>query len=257
VDCPRQRRCVSSRRLPMPMDLSKISTVDLLSELKARLESPAKKNIILIGPPGSGKGTQAPIIKEKYSLCHLATGDLLRAAVAAGSEMGKKAKAVMESGGLVSDDIVVGIIKENIKTPDCEKGFILDGFPRTTVQAEKLDEMLVEQRVGKIHNVLEFKVPDEVLVERICGRLIHLASGRSYHVKFHPPKVEGKDDVTGEPLMKRKDDNEEALKKRLGDFHSQTKPVVDYYAKQGLYTPINAHQKSEVVKSIIAEVLAK
>jgi adenylate kinase len=220
--------------------------------------------------------------------------------------MGKKAKAVMESGGLVSDDIVVGIIKENIKTPDCEKGFILDGFPRTTVQAEKLDEMLVEQRVGKIHNVLEFKVPDEVLVERICGRLIHLASGRSYHVKFHvrttlcprcacgppgfarrrassrgangqhdvcalahvrnpgvecaaaqPPKVEGKDDVTGEPLMKRKDDNEEALKKRLGDFHSQTKPVVDYYAKQGLYTPINAHQKSEVVKSIIAEVLAK
>jgi adenylate kinase len=225
--------------------------------LKSRLEQPPTKNIVLIGPPGSGKGTQAPIIKEKYSLCHLATGDLLRAAVAAGTEMGKKAKAVMESGGLVSDDIVVGIIKDNIKTPDCSKGFILDGFPRTTGQAETLDKMLVEERVGKIDAVLEFKVPDEVLVERICGRLIHAASGRSYHTKFHPPKVEGKDDITGEPLTKRKDDNAETLKSRLDAFHKQTKPVVDYYAKQGLYSPINADQKSETVKGIIAAILAK
>ena len=171
--------------------------------------------------------------------------------------MGMKAKAVMESGGLVSDSIVIGIIKDNIKSPDCKKGFILDGFPRTTVQAEKLDEMLVEERVGKIDHVLEFKVPDEVLVERICGRLIHAASGRSYHTKFHPPKVPMKDDITGEPLMRRKDDNEETLKSRLSAFHQQTKPVVDYYAKQGLYSPINAHQKSDVVKAIIGDILAK
>jgi len=248
-------RCSLTSPDPMPLDLSKATTMELLSELKARFED--KKNIVLIGPPGSGKGTQGPIIKEKYDLCHLATGDLLRLAVQAGTEMGKKADAVMKAGGLVSDDIVVGIIQDNIKAPECKNGFILDGFPRTTGQAEKLDEMLVSQSAGKIGHVLEFKVPDEVLVERICGRLIHLASGRSYHVKFAPPKVEGKDDITGEPLMKRKDDNEEALKKRLDAFHKQTKPVVDYYAKQGLYTPINANQKSETVKSIIAEILAK
>jgi len=238
-------------------DLKNVSTLDLLSELKDRLVSEAKKNIILIGPPGAGKGTQAPIIKDKYQLCHLATGDLLRAAVAEGTEMGKKADAVMKAGGLVSDDIVVGIIRENIQSPDCAKGFILDGFPRTVPQAEMLDKMLVENRVGKINNVLEFKVPDEVLVERICGRLIHLASGRSYHVKFAPPKVPMTDDVTGEPLMKRKDDNEEALKKRLDAFHKQTMPVVDYYSKQGLYTAINANQKSETVKSLVAACLAK
>jgi len=238
-------------------DLSSVSTLDLLSELKERLETPPTKNIVLIGPPGSGKGTQAPIIKEKYDLCHLATGDLLRAAVTAGTEMGKKAKAVMESGGLVSDDIVVGIIKDNIKTPECKKGFILDGFPRTTEQAKTLDSMLVSERVGKIDAVLEFKVPDEILVERICGRLIHAASGRSYHVKFAPPKVEGKDDITGEPLMKRKDDNESTLRNRLNAFHSQTKPVVDYYAKQGLYSPIDANQKSDTVKGVIAAILAK
>merc|ERR1719163_856359 len=141
------------------MDLSKIATVDLLAELKARLEAPPTKNILLIGPPGSGKGTQAPIIKEKYSLCHLATGDLLRAAVAAGTEMGKAAKAVMDQGGLVSDEIVIGIIKDGVKAPECEKGFILDGFPRTVVQAEKLDGMLSAQKLGKINSVIEFKVP--------------------------------------------------------------------------------------------------
>jgi len=241
-----------------PLDtLRSVSTLDLLAEVKRRLETPPKKNIILIGPPGSGKGTQAPIIKENYCLCHLATGDLLRAAVAAGTEMGKKAKAVMESGGLVSDDIVVGIIKDNIKSPDCEKGFILDGFPRTVGQAEKLDEMLTSERVGKLDAVIEFKIPDEVLVERICGRLIHAASGRSYHEKFHPPKVPGLDDVTGEPLMKRKDDNEATLKNRLGAFHDQTKPVVDYYAKQGLYSPIDANRKSDTVKAAISAILSK
>ena len=134
------------------------------------------------------------------------------------------AKKVIDAGALVSDDIVVGIVKENVKTPDCKNGFILDGFPRTVKQAEALDAMLKSESLGKIDQVIEFKVPDEVLVERICGRLIHQASGRSYHVKFHPPKVAMKDDVTGEPLMKRSDDTEEALKKRLVAFHSQTKP---------------------------------
>jgi len=241
----------------MPSLLEKVSTVDLLSELKRRLESPPMKNVILVGPPGSGKGTQAPIIKEKYSLCHLATGDLLRAAVEAGTDMGKKAKAVMESGGLVSDDIVVGIIKDNIKTPECKNGFILDGFPRTVKQAESLDGMLVAEKVGKIDAVLEFKVPDEILVERICGRLIHAASGRSYHIKFAPPKVAGKDDITGEPLMKRKDDNEDTLRNRLKAFHDQTKPVVDYYAKSGLYSPVDANQKSSTVSAVVDAILKK
>jgi len=241
----------------MPADLARASTTDLLAELKRRMESPPKKNIILVGPPGSGKGTQAPLIKDKYKLCHLATGDLLRAAVAAGTEMGKAAKEVMEKGGLVSDEIVIGIIKDNISTPDCGNGFILDGFPRTVVQAEKLDGMLTSEGVGHIDHVIEFKVPDATLVERICGRLIHPASGRSYHEKFHPPKVAGKDDETGEPLVKRKDDNEETLKKRLDAFHKQTKPVVDYYAKQGLYSPVDADRKADSVSATIAAILAK
>ena len=196
------------------------------------------------------------IIKEQYNLCHLATGDLLRAAIKSGSEMGKMAKKVIDAGALVSDDIVVGIVKENVKTPDCKNGFILDGFPRTVKQAEALDAMLKSESLGKIDQVIEFKVPDEVLVERICGRLIHQASGRSYHVKFHPPKVAMKDDVTGEPLMKRSDDTEEALRKRLVAFHSQTKPVVDYYSKQGLYAPIDANQKADTVKAAIAKIVA-
>jgi len=241
----------------MASPLSSFSTTDLLAELKKRLDTPAKKNVILVGPPGSGKGTQAPIIKEKYNLCHLATGDLLRAAVAAGTEMGKKAKAVMESGGLVSDDIVVGIIKDNIHAPECTNGFILDGFPRTVGQAKTLDEMLVTEKAGNIDAVIEFKVPDEALVERICGRLIHAPSGRSYHEKFAPPKVPGKDDITGEPLTKRKDDNEATLRSRLSAFHQQTKPVVDYYAAKGLYSPVDANQKFDTVKAAIAAVLAK
>jgi len=235
--------------------LKGVDTLDLLTELKRRVEMPPGKNIILVGPPGSGKGTQAPIIKEKYCLCHLATGDLLRAAVTEGTELGKKAKAVMESGGLVSDDLVIGIIKDNIKSPDCANGFILDGFPRTVPQAEKLSEMLVAEKLGAIDSVIEFKIPDETLVERICGRLIHAASGRSYHEKFAPPKVPMKDDLTGEPLTKRADDNETALKKRLGQFHAQTKPVVDYYSKLGLYSPIDANQKSDTVKAAIAAIL--
>lgn len=248
MSCPPSRDAFAALTLMHP---------DGFLRLKKRLEAASTKNIILVGPPGSGKGTQAPIIKEKYGLCHLATGDLLRAAVAAGTEMGKKAKAVMESGGLVSDDIVIGIIKDNIKAPECKKGFILDGFPRTVGQAQTLDDMLVSEKVGGIDAVIEFKVPDEILVDRICGRLIHAPSGRSYHEKFAPPKVPGKDDVTGEPLSKRKDDNAATLKSRLVAFHQQTKPVVDYYAAKGMYSPIDANKSSDTVKAAIAAVLAK
>ncbi|XP_020699925.2 uncharacterized protein LOC110112157 [Dendrobium catenatum] len=179
---------------------------------------------LLLGPPGSGKGTQSPIIKEEYCLCHLATGDMLRAAVAAKTPLGVKAKEAMEKGELVSDDLVVGIIDEAIKRPSCQKGFILDGFPRTVVQAEKLDDMLAKQGT-KIDKVLNFAIDDAILEERITGRWIHPSTGRTYHSKFAPPKVPGLDDVTGEPLIQRKDDTAAVLKSRLEAFHKQTEPV--------------------------------
>lgn len=210
--------------------------------------------MILVGPPGSGKGTQAPIIKDRFCLCHLATGDMLRAAVAAGTEMGKAADKVMKSGGLVSDEIVVGIIKDAIDQPECKNGFILDGFPRTVVQAQKLDAMLSDKG-QTIDNVIEMKIDDELLVSRITGRLIHAESGRSYHKTFRPPKVPMCDDETGEPLMQRADDNEETLRKRLGAFHKQTQPVVDYYAQKGIYAKIDAAEKADTVKKAIMDIL--
>lgn len=197
-------------------------------------------NIILLGPPGCGKGTQGPIISKKYGLAHVATGDLLRAAVAAGTEIGKKADAVMKSGGLVSDDLVISLFKEELEKPENSKGLLLDGFPRTVEQARKLDAMLKETG-KKIDKVLEFKIKDDVLVERIEGRRIHKASGRSYHVKFNPPKVEGKDDKTGEPLIQRPDDNAEALKTRLKEYHSKTTPIAKHYKKQGAHTAVEAN----------------
>jgi len=193
---------------------------DLLMEVRRRQicqEKPAL-NIVLIGPPGSGKGTQAPKIKDDLCLCHLATGDMLRDAVAAGTELGKQAKAIMDRGDLVSDEIVIGLIDDAMKQPECERGILLDGFPRTNVQAEKLDDML-NSKQKKIDRVLEFKVNDDILIERIEGRRVHVASGRSYHVKFNPPRVENVDDITGEPLIQRKDDNAEVLKKRMGNYH--------------------------------------
>ena len=203
---------------------------DLLSEVKRRQECSNKprQNIVLIGPPGSGKGTQAPRIRDDLCLCHLATGDMLRDAIAQGTELGLKAKSIMDRGELVPDEVVIGLIDDASKNPECERGLLLDGFPRTAVQAEKLDSML-GSRSQKINKAIEFKVNDDILVERVEGRRIHPASGRSYHVKFNPPKHEGKDDQTGEALIQRKDDNAEVLRKRMQAYHSQTAPILNYY----------------------------
>jgi adenylate kinase len=211
-------------------ELAEVATEDLMKEVQRRLncQSKPEKRLILVGPPGSGKGTQSPAIKKDHCLCHLATGDMLRAAVAAKSPLGMEAKAAMESGALVSDDLVVGIIGDAIKKPACRTGFVLDGFPRTVAQAQKLDEMLTSRGV-EVDKVLSFEVPDQLLVERVTGRWIHPASGRSYHEKFAPPKTPGLDDATGEPLIKRKDDNAETIKTRLAAFHAQTSPVLSYY----------------------------
>ncbi|MBA0685186.1 hypothetical protein Goari_026724 [Gossypium aridum] len=232
------------------MNLEDIPSESLMSELLRRMKCASKpdKRLILIvaGPPGSGKGTQSPIIKDEYCLCHLATGDMLRAAVAAKTPLGIKAKEAMDKGELVSDDLVVGIIDEAMKKPSCKKGFILDGFPRTVGQAQKLDDMLGKQGV-KIDKVLDFAIDDAVLEERITGRWIHPASGRTYHTKFAPPKVPGLDDVTGEPLVQRKDDTAAVLKSRLDAFHKQTQPVIDYYSEKGIVAKLHAEKPPKEV----------
>ncbi|MGZ4979893.1 MAG: adenylate kinase [Methylobacter sp.] len=181
--------------------------------------------IILLGSPGSGKGTQAQFITEKYAIPQISTGDMLRAAVREGTPLGVEAKKVMDAGGLVSDDIILGLIKERIAQADCANGFLLDGFPRTIAQAEGLNEMGVN-----IDTVIEIVVEDEEIVKRMAGRRVHLQSGRTYHVEFNPPKVDELDDVTGEPLVQRDDDKEETVRKRLSVYHEQTKPLVGYYS---------------------------
>jgi len=182
--------------------------------------------VILLGGPGAGKGTQANYIKERYGIPQISTGDMLRAAVKAGTPLGIEAKKVMDAGGLVSDDIIMGLIKERLQQPDCAKGYLFDGFPRTIPQADALREQGVA-----VDAVVEIDVPDEEIIRRMSGRRVHLASGRTYHAVFNPPKEEGKDDATGEPLIQRDDDKEETVKARLKVYHDQTEPLIDYYTR--------------------------
>lgn len=211
--------------------------------------------MILLGPPGSGKGTQAQNLMRDYGMVQLSTGDMLRAAVAAGSGVGKRAKAAMDAGTLVSDEIVVSIIEDRIQQGDCAGGYLLDGFPRNVTQAEKLDEML-QLTTQKINFVIQLEVNDELLVERVTGRRIHKPSGRSYHIKFNPPKVEGKDNVTGEDLIQRPDDNEDTIRERLNTYHAQTAPLIDYYGKQAILRRVNGMLGLDEVYTGIRKVIS-
>jgi len=182
--------------------------------------------LILLGPPGAGKGTQAAFIKERFGIPQISTGDMLRAAVKAGTPLGVAAKKVMDAGRLVSDDIIIGLVEDRLREPDCAKGYLFDGFPRTIPQAEAMKDA----GVG-LDYVLEIDVPDDEIILRMSGRRVHLASGRTYHVRFNPPKAAGRDDVTGEALIQRDDDREDTVKKRLEVYHSQTQALIDYYSK--------------------------
>ena len=211
--------------------------------------------LILLGGPGAGKGTQAQFIMEKYNVPQISTGDMLRAAIKAGTELGLKAKEVMDAGQLVSDDLIIGLVKERVAQADCKAGFLLDGFPRTIPQADAMKENGID-----VDFTLEFEVPDEEIVKRMSGRRVHPGSGRVYHLVCNPPKVEGKDDVTGEDLAIRPDDVEETVRKRLAIYHEQTKPLVDFYRKdagEGLskYYKLDGTQSVDAVSKELAAIL--
>ncbi|WP_391529791.1 adenylate kinase [Photorhabdus akhurstii] len=211
--------------------------------------------IILLGAPGAGKGTQAQFIVEKYGVPQISTGDMLRTAVKAGTELGLKAKALMDHGKLVTDELVIALVKERIKQDDCRNGFLLDGFPRTIPQADAMKEAGIN-----VDYVLEFDVPDELIIERIIGRRIHAPSGRVYHIKFNPPAVENKDDVTGEELTIRKDDHEDIVRKRLVEYHQLTAPLVSYYRKEAeidytKYFRIDGTRKVSEISEELTEIL--
>ena len=213
--------------------------------------------IILLGPPGAGKGTQAQLICQRYNIPQISTGDMLRAAIREGTELGLKAKTVMDNGGLVSDDLIIDLVKDRIAQPDCANGCIFDGFPRTIPQAEALETAGV-----KIDHVIEIAVPDEEIVTRLSGRRQHMASGRVYHLVYNPPKVEGLDDITGEPLAQRPDDLEETIRKRLVSYHSETELLVGFYegrAKDGAdapsYNQLNGMDSIENVKEKLFSIL--
>ncbi len=212
-------------------------------------------HIILLGAPGAGKGTQAQFVMERYGIVQISTGDMLRAAIKTGSALGRKAKAMIDVGQLVSDELVIALVNERIRQADCSQGFLLDGFPRTIHQADALNQANIH-----IDYVLEFAVPDEMIVERIAGRRIHASSGRVYHVVFNPPASEGKDDITGEPLTVRKDDKEETVRKRLFEYHQQTAPLVDYYrrvAQEGRthYERLDGTRSVAEVSAALMEIL--
>lgn len=211
--------------------------------------------IILLGAPGAGKGTQAQFIMEKYGIPQISTGDMLRAAVKAGSELGTQAKALMDAGKLVTDELVIALVKERIAQEDCQKGFLLDGFPRTIPQADAMKEAGI-----RIDCVLEFAVPDEVIIDRIAGRRVHAPSGRVYHIKYNPPKAEGLDDATGDELTVRKDDQEETVRKRLVEYHQLTAPLIAYYSQEAAaghtaYHKIDGTQPVSDVSNQLADIL--
>jgi adenylate kinase len=195
-----------------------------LTGLAIATESTTKMRLVLLGPPGAGKGTQAAFIRDAYGIPQISTGDMLRAAVKAGTPLGLAAKKVMDAGGLVSDDIIVALVKDRLREPDCRSGYLFDGFPRTIPQADALRDAGLA-----LDHVLEIYVPDAAIVERMSGRRVHPASGRTYHAKYNPPKVPDRDDVTGEPLIQREDDREETVRKRLAVYHEQTEPLIAYY----------------------------
>ena len=211
--------------------------------------------VLLLGAPGAGKGTQAQFIKEAFNIPQISTGDMLRAAVKAGTSLGIEAKKIMDAGGLVRDDIIIGLVKERIQEADCANGFLFDGFPRTLAQAEAMKEAGVV-----LDFVVEIDVPDEVIVERMSGRRVHMASGRTYHLVYNPPKVAGKDDETGEDLIQRDDDQAETVQKRLNVYHEQTEVLVEYYGKQSVETGLPGYIKvdgTQDVNEVKEHVLAQ
>ena len=211
--------------------------------------------VLLLGAPGAGKGTQAQFIKEAFNIPQISTGDMLRAAVKAGTSLGIEAKKIMDAGGLVRDDIIIGLVKERIQEADCANGFLFDGFPRTLAQAEAMKEAGVV-----LDFVVEIDVPDEAIVERMSGRRVHLSSGRTYHLVYNPPKVAGKDDETGEDLIQRDDDQAETVQKRLNVYHEQTEVLVDYYGKQSVETGLPGYIKvdgTQDVNEVKEHVLAQ
>jgi adenylate kinase len=215
--------------------------------------------LILLGPPGAGKGTQATFIKERFGIPQISTGDMLRAAVKAGTPLGLAAKKVMDAGHLVSDDIIIGLVKERLQAPDCNNGYLFDGFPRTIPQADSLKDAQV-----RVDYVLEIAVPDGDIIERMDGRRVHHASGRTYHVKFNPPRQEGRDDATGEPLIQRDDDKSEVVRKRLEVYHAQTSALLGYYAKWAAtndpaapkYRKVDGRGKVEEIKQRVFDALS-
>ena len=244
------------------MDIRQFSNEAIFNEFfrRQRCSELPERRVIFVGPPGAGKGTHAPKMSEEYCLCHLATGDMLRKIASSDSSFGKQVKAMMDRGELVSDELILEPILQEIKAalsrPTCLRGMILDGFPRSLVHATRLDELLKTDGVRNTA-VLELKIDENLLIERISGRRVHPGSGRSYHVKFNPPKTPDRDDITGEPLTQRKDDNEEALKTRLTAYNNQTVPILQYYRQKAILSSVNADQSIDAVWREISGALNK
>ncbi|XP_954152.1 adenylate kinase, putative [Theileria annulata] len=233
-------------------NLEDYETTDLLSELKRRYNCLGKPqgNFVFLGPPGSGKGTQSHILKNSHCYCHVSTGDLFREAIKSGTPLGLKAKEFIDKGLLVPDDLTLSLVQERINSPKCRRGFLLDGYPRNISQAKDLGKLL--KSVGKkLNGVFSFNASDEVIEKRVVGRLVHPGSNRVYHKVFKPPKEEGKDDLTGEPLITRKDDSPDIIRKRLEVYKKETAPLVEYYNNENLHHSVNANNSVESITKVI------